>query len=120
MRDKVKGRGNEQQMHSTGYSYLRLQTQPLTPKPCSTKQRGTGGPWPGSACGLGPQWKGKEGRKKERKKERQKEEERERTTERKNNEKTEIMKERSKERNTARKGQEGRKKETKEGRGGKK
>ena len=48
MRDKA---GDEQQTHSTGYTYLRLQTQPLTPKPCSTKQRGTGGPWPGSACG---------------------------------------------------------------------
>ena len=50
MRDKA---GDEQQTHSTGYTYLRLQTQPLTPsQPCSTKQRGTGGPWPGSACGL--------------------------------------------------------------------
>ena len=35
--------GDEQQTHSTGYTYLRLQTQPLTPKPCSTKLRGTGG-----------------------------------------------------------------------------
>ena len=57
MRDKVKGRG----MNSSRYTYLRLQTQPLTPKPISTKQRGTGGPWPGSACGLVPSGR-KEGR----------------------------------------------------------
>ena len=54
MRDKVKGRGMNCGRTPTGYTYLRLQTQPLTPKPCSTEQRGTGGPWPGSACGLDP------------------------------------------------------------------
>ena len=54
MRDKVKGRGMNCGRTPTGYTYLRLQTQPLTPKPCSAEQRGTGGPWPGSACGLDP------------------------------------------------------------------
>ena len=47
MHDSVQGGGVHQRTHSTGYTDLRLQTRPSTPKPCSTAKGGTG-------RGLGP------------------------------------------------------------------